>query len=125
MTTMTTGSADILGRFQAINQNSSLPRTTGITEIDRLKEVAQEFEALLVKQMLDAMRATRNKENELVNGGMAEDIFEDMLYTEYSRLMARNGDLGLADLIVRQYAPMITQTPAQAAQAYGASGLSG
>ena len=113
---MTTGAADILSRYQAMNQNSTLPRTEGVTEIDRLREVAQEFEALLVKQMLDSMRETSNKENDLVNGGMAEDIFEDMLYTEYSRLMSKTGNLGLADMIVQQQLPLIN--PAQLANAY-------
>ncbi|NCN04855.1 MAG: muramidase [Spirochaetales bacterium] len=113
---MTTGAADILSRYQAIGQNSTLPRTEGVMEVDRLREVAEEFESLLVKQMLDSMRATRKKENDLVNGGMAEDIFEDMLYTEYSRLMSKTGNLGLSDMIVRQQLPLLS--PAQVANAY-------
>jgi flagellar protein FlgJ len=100
---MTTGTADILGRFQAINQDSSLPRIGEGMEQKQLEEVAKEFEAIFVKQMLDTMKSTLNKENRLVEGGMAENIFEDMLYTEYSRLMSKSGDFGIADMIVRQY----------------------
>lgn len=115
---MTTGAADVLSRFQSIRDTSSLPRTEGVTDRDQLREVAQEFEAILIKQLLDAMRATRNEENQLVSGGLTEDIFEDMLYTEYSRLMAGTAGLGIADMIVRQYDQQNTITPAQAAQAY-------
>lgn len=113
---MTTGASDVLSRFQSINQTSVLPRVDGITERERLNEVAQEFEALFIKQMLDAMRATRNPENNLVDGGMAENIFEDMLYTEYSRLMSRSASFGLSEMIVNQLLPI--QTPQSVAQAY-------
>lgn len=69
----------------------------------RLRAAAQEFESLFAKQMLDSMRDTLNTEDDIFNGGMAQDIFEDMLYEEYGRIMARTGSLGIADLIVRQY----------------------
>lgn len=98
-----TGAADVLGRFQAISQDSSLPRTDRLSDKAQLEEVAQEFESIFLKQMLDSMRSTLQKESRLVDGGMAENIFEDMLYTEYSRLMARTGGFGLADMIVQQY----------------------
>jgi flagellar protein FlgJ len=113
---MTVGASDVLSRFQSIQQTSVLPRVEGVTERERLIEVAQEFEALFIKQMLDAMRATRNPENNLVDGGMAENIFEDMLFTEYSRLMSRTTSFGLAEKIVNQLLPM--QTPQSVAQAY-------
>jgi peptidoglycan hydrolase FlgJ len=58
---------------------------------------------LFAKQMLDSMRATLNNGHALLNGGMAEEIFQDMLYDEYARMMARTGSLGIADMIVRQY----------------------
>ena len=44
-----------------------------------LYKVSVEFEALFIKQMLDVMRKTVKKEG-LLNGGMSEEIFEDMLY---------------------------------------------
>lgn len=69
----------------------------------RLKTVAAEFESLFAKQMLDAMRATLNKDDDLFNGGMAQDIFQDMLYEEYARMMAKTGSLGVADVIYQQY----------------------
>ena len=51
--------------------------------------------------MLNSMRQTVNKTG-LLDGGMAEDVFEDMLYDEYSKLMAKNANLGLTDLLYKQ-----------------------
>ncbi len=70
----------------------------------RLREVTQEFEALFVKQMLDAMRATRDTDSDMLHGGMAEDFFEDMLYTEYAKIMAKTGDFGLGEVLYRELA---------------------
>ncbi len=91
-----------LARFQATSQNSALPRVDA-TNKEKLKEAAGEFEAIFVKQMLDTMRKNLHKEDRLVEGGMGEDIFEDMLYTEYSRLMTKSGDFGIARAITSQY----------------------
>ena len=70
---------------------------------EQLQEVSQEFEALFVKMMLDAMLANRNKEDNLSYGGLAEDIFEDLLYSEYSKKIAQSGDFAIADMIVNQF----------------------
>jgi peptidoglycan hydrolase FlgJ len=89
-----------LAQWNATQVNLELPRGSGR---EQLKQVATEFESLFVKQMLDSMRDTLNKENDLLSGGFAEEVFEDMLYDEYSRMIAATGSLGIADLITRQY----------------------
>lgn len=103
--------ADIMGKYQNIDQNSSLPRVNAQASRDELNEVAQEFESLFVKMMLDSMRDTRNSEDNFTYGGMAEDIFEDMLYTEYASDIARRGDFGIADMIINQFSPNRGQNP--------------
>jgi flagellar protein FlgJ len=70
-------------------------------------------EGTRLKQMLDSMRDTLNKEDDLFNGGMGQDIFEDMLYEEYGRLIARTGGLGIADMIVKQYEADLGSTSVQ------------
>jgi flagellar protein FlgJ len=67
----------------------------------KLYEACVEFEALFLKQMLAAMRKTVQKTG-LLDGGMAQDIFEDMLYDEYAKSMARNAGFGLADTVYLQ-----------------------
>ena len=89
-----------LAQWNASRVQLELPRGDSQTQ---LRAVAKEFESLFAKQMLDSMRATLNKEEDIFNGGMAQDIFEDMLYEEYGRLIAQTGGLGIADMIVEQY----------------------
>jgi flagellar protein FlgJ len=66
-----------------------------------LKEACQDFESIFVKQLLDGMRKTINKTG-LLSGGLTEEIYEDMLYSEYAREISRSGNLGLADLLYNQ-----------------------
>lgn len=68
---------------------------------DRLKETCSDFQAIFVKQMLDSMRKTVNKSG-LLEGGQAEEIFEDMLYDEYAQSISKNGDIGLDDMLYKQ-----------------------
>ncbi len=68
---------------------------------DALYEACQDFEAIFIKQMLDVMRQTVHKSG-MINGGAAEEIFEDMLYDEYAAQMARTAAFGLADTMYEQ-----------------------
>lgn len=73
--------------------------------IDRNSELYKaslDFEALFIKQMLDVMRKTIHKEDSLLNGGLGQDVYEDMLYDQYAKKMASTAQFGLADMIYRQ-----------------------
>lgn len=98
------GMMNSISRFQADSAQSSeaLARTRSAGDDAALREAAQQFEALFVKQMLNSMRATLDTKSDMLYGGLSQDIFEDMLYDEYSRIFAKTGDLGIADLIYRQ-----------------------
>ena len=67
----------------------------------KLYKVSQEFEAIFIKQMLNVMRKSVGKTG-LLDGGLAEEFFEDMLYDEYAEKMAESGSFGIADMIYRQ-----------------------
>lgn len=69
---------------------------------DKLKEACRQFEAIFMKQMLNSMRKTVEKSG-LMDGGMPEDIFEDMLYDEYADKMTKTAGFGIADLLYRQF----------------------
>jgi Rod binding domain-containing protein len=71
---------------------------------DKLYSVCVEFESLFIKQMLNSMRKTVEK-GEMLHGGYAEEIFEDMLYDEYSVLMAKSSGFGVAEMAYRQLSP--------------------
>jgi flagellar protein FlgJ len=66
----------------------------------QLREVSYDIEAIFIKMLLDEMRASVWK-SELFRGGYAEEIWEDMLYKEYAKIMARTGKFGIADMIYR------------------------
>jgi Rod binding domain-containing protein len=68
----------------------------------RLWKVAKEFEAMLIYEMIKAMRATLTPEKSLLYGGHAEDIFQEMLDREYANLMSSSMDFGLATQIYNQ-----------------------
>jgi peptidoglycan hydrolase FlgJ len=75
----------------------------------RLKQACTEFEALFIKQMLDSMRKTINKQDDMIKPGIADNIFQDMLYDEYSRKMAKTGDFGIADMLYKQFTQKVIQ----------------
>jgi len=80
---------------------SSAANNADTAKNDRLKETCSDFQAIFVKQMLDSMRKTVNKSG-LLEGGQAEEIFEDMLYDEYAQSISKNGDIGLDDMLYKQ-----------------------
>ncbi|OHD57523.1 MAG: hypothetical protein A2014_04745 [Spirochaetes bacterium GWF1_49_6] len=82
-----------LSKATAMNQ-----KNFSAMEDKQLKQVSDEFASLLIQEMYKAMRNTVPKD-EWLNGGLKQDIFEDMLYTEYSRQSAYNGGLGLGKMI--------------------------
>lgn len=72
--------------------------------IDRKSELykeCQEFESIFVNMMLTEMRKTVDKSG-LMDGGQAEDIFQDMLYDEYAKDMTKSANFGLADQVYLQ-----------------------
>jgi Rod binding domain-containing protein len=72
--------------------------------IDRssdLYEQCAQFESIFVKMMLKEMKKTVG-EGGLIDGGYAEDIFEDMLYDEYATSMTKTARFGLADQVYLQ-----------------------
>jgi flagellar protein FlgJ len=80
-------------------------RAAGRGAIDRkgeLYKACQDFEAIFVKQMLDSMRKTVNKADDMLGGGTGQDVFEGMLYDEYAKKMSQTASFGLADMIYRQ-----------------------
>lgn len=89
-----------------------------IDKNSKLYKASQEFEALFVKQMLDTMRKTINKTG-LLDGGYAEDIFEDMLFDKYALKIAENGNLGLSDTLYRQLEAYDDHSQASAASDRG------
>jgi peptidoglycan hydrolase FlgJ len=82
-------------------QNKIEQQTKQIDKKSKLYKACQDFEAVFIKQMLNVMKKTIHKTG-LLDGGFAEEVFEDMLYDEYAQKMAENAHFGLNDSIYRQ-----------------------
>ena len=68
----------------------------------KLKVVSAELESILVKMMFSSMKNTLSEENSLLGGGYAEKVFDDILLTERSRVVAHNESMGIAKMIYEQ-----------------------
>lgn len=87
-------------------------RTAGEGDAERLREVAGQFEALFYNQLLRAMRATI-PENGFWGQGEATKIYRQMHDQALAERVARGGNLGIADMIVRQMQPAASGEPAE------------
>ncbi|MGE8719703.1 rod-binding protein [Leptospira terpstrae] len=79
----------------------------------KLYDASVEFESVFVKMMLKEMKNTIHKEK-MIDGGYAEEIFEDMLYDEYAKNISQNESMGLAEEIYKQMSaslPPVNKNP--------------
>ena len=64
--------------------------------IKTAEEAAQDFEGLLLKQMLSEMWQTIPKEG-VLEGGRAEEMYYDMFHESVADSIAKNGGIGIKD----------------------------
>jgi len=83
---------------QAMNQ---APKTAPGRDPEKLKDAAQQFEAVFIQQMFKAMRDSV-PEGGLFEKGNADDIYAQMQDAEAAKIMAQQGGIGLADLMIKQ-----------------------
>ena len=65
-----------------------------------LKEAARGFEAIFISELLKVMRKSIGKSN-LLGQGLGGEIYTSMFDENLAKVIASNGGLGLADIIVR------------------------
>lgn len=61
----------------------------------KLDEVAQDFEAVFLSEMLEQVFATAPTDP-LSGGGFADETYRSLMVQEYSKLMAKAGGIGIA-----------------------------
>jgi len=91
-------------QITAANPEKILQTDKTVTENknDRnLRKQCTEFESFLYNCMLKSMRKTV-PEDGLFSGGNAENIYRSMLDQEYSQMMSKKVDSGLADALYDQ-----------------------
>ena len=82
-------------------------RTGQVTQREELREAAQAFEAILMRQMLASARSTDFGGNDLFEGG--DDTFTEMRDEQFADLTAQSGQLGFAAAIERQLARFLPE----------------
>ena len=97
-----------VGNSYSYPLGTSAAKQVPIDKNSPLYHASQDFEALFIKQMLDVMRKTIHKEDDLLGGGIGQDVYEDMLYNEYAKKMAATAQFGLAETIYRQVSSNVT-----------------
>ena len=74
-----------------------------IDKTDKLYELCAELETFLLKNLIKSMRSTVQKSN-LIETGFAGEIYEDMLYDEYTKAYAQNANFGFAEMAYKDLA---------------------
>jgi Rod binding domain-containing protein len=78
----------------------------------KMKQAAQDFEAVFVQQMLEMMDKTVDRQDSFLSGGTGEDYWRSMMNQEVAKsISTRTGGsgFGLAESIYRQMAANIKQ----------------
>ena len=73
----------------------------GADKDEKIREAANEFEAVFISQMLTHMFDGVGDDNAF-GGGHAEEVYKSMLIDEYGKIMVNAGGIGVADHVVRQ-----------------------
>ena len=75
---------------------------------EELRQAAQQFEAILLRQMLSRARSTDFGGNDLF-GGEGEETFREMRDARFAEVTAESGQLGFAHAIEQQLAHFLPQ----------------
>jgi Rod binding domain-containing protein len=76
-------------------------KNTKNTDDAKRKQVAEDFASLLTSMMLKEMKKTLHEEEDPLYGGFKEDVFKDMLYDEYSKILTHNSLQPLVEMIYK------------------------
>jgi Rod binding domain-containing protein len=85
----------------ALMAGAKAPNAGPTQDIARARQVAQDFEAFFLGQMLQPMFAGIDTDGPLGGGG-SEKLWRSMQVTEYGNAMARAGGIGIADAVLRE-----------------------
>ena len=70
-------------------------------KLDELKKVANQFESIFVNQMLKQARQSKLAEG--IFSSEAQDTFNNMLDMEYSEILSKKNNFGIAEALIKQF----------------------
>lgn len=82
--------------------NSEISDKDALKELAGLKTATEDFESLMMNQMLSIMRKSISNENNLMHGGKGEEMFQSMLDQQWTSDAASSGGLGLSKSLFEQ-----------------------
>ena len=96
-----------------IEPNNALPlknigQTTDKTKEAELKKACQSFEAIILQQMLTAMRKSVPKDG-LLASGYSQEMYQSMYDEGLAKEMASGRGIGLADTLYQQLSGPLQQ----------------
>ncbi len=74
-----------------------------------LDKVAQQFEAVFLRQMIGAMRSASLAEG--ITDSSATQQFQDMADARTADAMANKGAMGIAELLIKQFGARVQDSP--------------
>lgn len=80
---------------------SRLPSVSPNAMPEKIREAAQEFEAVFATQMLEPMFEGLSTDG-MFGGGNAENIYRSFLVKEIAQKIAEGGGFGIADSVARE-----------------------
>ena len=83
--------------------NKSLSTDLSNKKSGELKDVAEQFEAIFVHQMLKQARQSKLADG--MFNSEAQDTFNNMLDMEYSQVLSKKSNFGIADALIKQFQP--------------------
>ena len=81
--------------------NKKLSSDLANNKSSELKDVAEQFEAIFVHQMLK--QARQGKLADGIFNSEAQDTFNNMLDIEYSQILSKKNNFGKADALIKQF----------------------
>lgn len=92
-----------LALLQASQSNTdtkarALKSGTVIKDMAEIEEIAKDFEAMFISEMMKPMFAGLDTSPPF-GGGKTEDVFRGMMLQEYGKMIAETGQLGIADVV--------------------------
>ena len=103
--------ADTLSKINQIKilsenvANKNLTNSLKSSKGKELRDVAEQFEAIFVHQMLKQARQSKLADGIFISE--AQDTFNDMLDTEYSSILSKKNNFGIAEGLIRQFSSHI------------------
>ena len=87
---------------QLLNQAlTQTPKKLPGRDPQKIKAATQQFEAVFIQQIFKEMRNTVSNDG-LIERGNADDIYAQLQDAEAAKIMAAQGGIGLADLMLKQ-----------------------